>query len=109
MVRLDRITMQGFKSFANRITIPFPSGFNTICGPNGSGKCLSGDALVRMEDGSLIQIKNLENINKKILALNKEGKIVSAEKAKFYKRNVKKMLKIKLHSGKEIKLTPEHP
>ncbi|MBI4168009.1 MAG: chromosome segregation protein SMC [Candidatus Aenigmarchaeota archaeon] len=44
MVRLDRITMQGFKSFANRITIPFPSGFNVICGPNGAGKsnCVDG-------------------------------------------------------------------
>jgi len=46
MVRLDRITMQGFKSFANRITIPFPSGFNTICGPNGSGKSNVIDGLL---------------------------------------------------------------
>ncbi|MCX6815938.1 MAG: chromosome segregation SMC family protein [Candidatus Aenigmarchaeota archaeon] len=45
MVRLDRITMQGFKSFANRITIPFPSGFNVIAGPNGSGKSNVIDAL----------------------------------------------------------------
>lgn len=45
MTRLDRITMQGFKSFAGRITIPFPSGFNVICGPNGSGKSNVIDAL----------------------------------------------------------------
>lgn len=38
MVRFDRITMQGFKSFANKVTIPFQSGFNVIAGPNGSGK-----------------------------------------------------------------------
>jgi len=37
--------MQGFKSFANRITIPFPSGFNCIAGPNGSGKSNIIDAI----------------------------------------------------------------
>jgi len=45
MVRLDRITMQGFKSFANRTTIPFPSGYNIVAGPNGSGKSNVIDAL----------------------------------------------------------------
>lgn len=45
MVRLDRIAMQGFKSFAGRVVIPFPSGFNCICGPNGSGKSNTIDAL----------------------------------------------------------------
>ncbi len=45
MTRLDRITMQGFKSFANRITIPFPAGYNVIAGPNGSGKSNVIDAL----------------------------------------------------------------
>ncbi len=46
MVRLDRITMQGFKSFANRVTIPFPDGFNCVCGPNGSGKSNIIDGLL---------------------------------------------------------------
>src|SRR3989344_7847518 len=46
MVRLDRITMQGFKSFANRVTIPFPSGYNCVCGPNGSGKSNIIDGLM---------------------------------------------------------------
>ncbi|MFH0832851.1 MAG: chromosome segregation SMC family protein [Candidatus Aenigmatarchaeota archaeon] len=45
MVRLDRITMTGFKSFAGKVTIPFPSGFNCICGPNGSGKSNIVDAI----------------------------------------------------------------
>jgi chromosome segregation ATPase len=45
-MRLDRITMQGFKSFATRVTIPFPAGFNCICGPNGSGKSNVIDALL---------------------------------------------------------------
>ena len=45
MVRLDRITMQGFKSFAGKVMIPFPDGFNVIAGPNGSGKSNVIDAL----------------------------------------------------------------
>ena len=45
MVRLDRITMQGFKSFAGRVAVPFPAGFNVVCGPNGSGKSNIVDAL----------------------------------------------------------------
>lgn len=46
MVRIDRIVMQGFKSFANRTVLPFPTGFNAICGPNGSGKSNVLDAIV---------------------------------------------------------------
>ncbi len=45
MVRLERITMQGFKSFAGKVTIPFPAGFNIVCGPNGTGKSNIVDAL----------------------------------------------------------------
>jgi chromosome segregation protein len=37
--------MYGFKSFANKISIPFPEGFNCICGPNGVGKSNIIDAL----------------------------------------------------------------
>ncbi len=35
---ISRITLQGFKSFNRKTTIPFLSGFNIICGPNGTGK-----------------------------------------------------------------------
>lgn len=46
MTRIDRITLQGFKSFADRVSIPFPHGFTVICGPNGSGKSNISDALL---------------------------------------------------------------
>lgn len=45
MVRLERLTVQGFKSFASKITIPFPTGFNIVAGPNGSGKSNVIDAI----------------------------------------------------------------
>ncbi len=65
MVRLDRITMQGFKSFANRITIPFPSGFNCVAGPNGSGKSNIIDALTFVlgtSSARTIRAQKLQNL-----------------------------------------------
>ena len=43
--RITRITLQGFKSFNKKISIPFPSNFTVICGPNGSGKSNIVDAI----------------------------------------------------------------
>ncbi len=45
MVRIDKIEMQGFKSFAKKTLMTFPGGFSTICGPNGSGKSNTADAV----------------------------------------------------------------
>ena len=35
---INRITMQGFKSFNRRVNVPLLRGFNVVCGPNGVGK-----------------------------------------------------------------------
>ncbi len=45
MVKIKKLEMQGFKSFATKTEIPIPSGFNCICGPNGSGKSNVVDAI----------------------------------------------------------------
>lgn len=45
MVRLERIVIQGFKSFKRKTSIPFPPGFSVITGPNGSGKSNIGDSI----------------------------------------------------------------
>jgi chromosome segregation protein len=37
-VRIDKIEMQGFKSFAKKTQLILPSSFSIVCGPNGSGK-----------------------------------------------------------------------
>lgn len=65
MIRLDRITMQGFKSFAGKITIPFPKGFNCICGPNGAGKSNIIDALTFVlgtSSARAIRAQRLQNL-----------------------------------------------
>jgi chromosome segregation protein len=46
MTRINRIVLHGFKSFADKVAIPFPSGFTVICGPNGSGKSNICDAIM---------------------------------------------------------------
>ncbi len=80
-----------------------------ITGKRGSGKCLSGDSLITLEDGSLTPIKDLEGDNQNILSLNDQLKMEKTSKTEFFKRDVEKILKVVLRSGKEIILTPEHP
>jgi chromosome segregation protein len=38
MLTVEKIVIQGFKSFKKKVSIPLPSGFSCITGPNGSGK-----------------------------------------------------------------------
>ena len=80
-----------------------------IAGKRGSGKCLHEDTLITLANGTQIPIKDLENNKEKIISLNEKLKIEQAEKSDFFSRKTNRLLKIKLRSGKEIKLTPEHP
>ncbi len=45
MTKINRISMHGFKSFANKVEIPFEDKFNVVLGPNGAGKSNLGDAI----------------------------------------------------------------
>jgi len=83
-----------------------------IVGKRGSGKCVSGDTLISLDDGSRIPIKDLnkpEYIDRKVLCLDNAFKIKAIHKEEFFKRSVDKLLRIKLRSGKVLKCTPEHP
>jgi len=80
-----------------------------VCGKRGGGKCLHGDTLITLNDGSSVPIKDLESDDRDVLSLNKELKVNTAQKSGFFKRNINELFCIKLRSGKEIKLTPEHP
>ncbi len=80
-----------------------------ICGKRGTGKCLHGDTLITLSDGSVAPIKELAGDTKKVISLDQNLKINSACKTEFFKRKTSKLVKIRLRSGKEVKLTPEHP
>src|SRR3989344_8126006 len=45
MTKINRITIQGFKSFAHKTHVPLEDAYNCILGPNGSGKSNIGDAI----------------------------------------------------------------
>lgn len=42
---MQKIVIQGFKSFKRKVSIPLPTGFSVVTGPNGSGKSNIGDSI----------------------------------------------------------------
>lgn len=90
MVRLERIVLQGFKSFKRKSSLPLPPGFTVITGPNGSGKTNIGDSIsfvLGRSSSRSLRAKKTENLifhgnNKKgssdyanvILYLNNQSK-----------------------------------
>ncbi len=104
------VQMGNYTSLSNKIFLDIAkSHVILISGKRGSGKCLHEDTLISVSDGSIVPIKDLEKNKENILSLNNKLKIETSEKKEFFSRKVNKMLKIRLRSGKEIKLTPEHP
>ena len=57
-----------------------------VCGKRGGGKCLHGDTLITLSDGSQIPVKELDDTDKDILSLNQDLKICSTQKDEFFKR-----------------------
>ncbi|MEK6816405.1 MAG: DUF87 domain-containing protein, partial [Nanoarchaeota archaeon] len=103
------VKMGRIMSLSNYIYLDVAKGHVVyIVGKRGSGKCLHGDTLITLGDGSKVKIKNLENVGKDIFTLD-ENKIRIGRKTGFYKRKVDRIVEVRLKSGKWIKLTPEHP
>ncbi len=130
MTRINKLVLSGFKSFAKHTELVFGEDFNAILGPNGSGKCVTGDTLVQLANGSLIRIDKLVDQklatnaktavddgfiaagdNTRIVCLNTRSlKAVSKPIKAYVKRYApKQLLHIQTRSGREIKTTPYHP
>lgn len=104
------VKMGQYTSLSNKIWMDIArSHVILIAGKRGSGKCLHEDTLITLSNGLQIPIKDLENNKEKVISLNEKLKIECTEKSDFFSRTVNKLIRIKLRSGKEIKLTPEHP
>jgi len=80
-----------------------------ITGKRGTGKCLHGDTLVTLDNGLAVPIKDLERYEQDVCGLDVGLKVRPLHKGAFFKRTTNRMLRITLRSGREIKLTPEHP
>jgi len=120
--------MHGFKSFPKKTELEFTNGINIILGPNGSGKCLTGDSLITLSNGEQKRIDNIVNSRLSNSTITEDGyiipgdgteveclnldtlKIESAKIKSFVKRtSPKKILSIKTRSGRFIKTTKYHP
>ena len=130
MVIIKSLNIKGFKSFANNTELLFGKGFNCVIGPNGSGKCITGDSLVHLEDGSLIKIGNLVEEKLKTNFVNKidDGFVASSDKTKILYLDLKDLkiksknilsyvkrespetlIRIKTRSGRTVTSTKYHP
>ena len=104
------VTMGNYTSLSNNIWMDVArSHVVLVAGKRGSGKCLHCDTVITLADGSQLPIREIENNKERIISLNSQLKIESSEKSDFFSREVQRLFRVTLRSGKEIKLTPEHP
>ncbi len=133
MTRINKLVMNGFKSFGKWTEVPFTNGFNVVLGPNGSGKSCRGDTEVLLADGEIKPIRELveKALNNsqlhfklddgiftcenpegiRVLGLDTETmKIAEKDVSAFIKRRGEKSLfKIITKTGRNVTTTGCHP
>jgi uncharacterized protein len=104
-VKMGRTT-----SLSNRVLLDMiRSHVVFVCGKRGGGKCVSGETHITLANGERVQIKELQTRRDHLLSLDNNFKINGRPNEAFYSRPVQTLLKLRLRTGKEISLTPEHP
>ena len=130
MGHIRRLSAKGFKSFAQKTDLIFGDNYNTVIGPNGSGKCIVGDSQVQLANGEVLSIEEL--IEKKIgtlktieiddgyicqgdgteiICLNTETQKAEIKSIKNYvkRSSPPKLISLTTRSGKSLTCTPYHP
>ena len=130
---LKRLDFVGFKSFAARTSTELLPGIVVVVGPNGSGKCVTGEAQVTLADGRDVTIRDLvdnalatcgplETLDDGFITranpehlqvisldpgtLKLEPRLIAA----FVKRTAPPTLvRVRTRSGREITVTKHHP
>ena len=80
-----------------------------LIGDPGAAKCVPEDIKIPCADGSIKTMGEIKEVTE-INCIDADGKVISQKPAKNWKReSPKRILQIETQSGKEIKLTKEHP
>ena len=79
ITKINKISLQGFKSFRKRVSIPIFSGFNIFCGPNGVGKSNILDAITFVLGGASTKTLRAGRLNELIYHGN--GNVPSSDYA----------------------------
>ncbi|MGH9852710.1 MAG: hypothetical protein ACREBD_22975, partial [Blastocatellia bacterium] len=134
MLRFEKLSLQGFKSFCDPTEVLFDEeGITAVVGPNGCGKCVDGDTMVTLADGRDVMIRELveaalqeaelvEELDDGLLTrANPQGvEILTLNPATlrleprpvsgFVKRTATPyLLRIRTRGGREVTATPYHP
>jgi intein/homing endonuclease len=80
----------------------------TIMGPMKRGKCIAKGSLIPLANGSLIPIEEVKK-GDLIITLNDELKLEHKKVDEFYDNGVKPIFSVTTRSGREVKVTNNHP
>lgn len=126
---VKKISLKNFKSFKQG-NVQLGNSFNCIVGPNGSGKCLRGDAKVFLSNGFSVTIRELveSQISSSSVTIMDDGVCCSGAEVfayslnplslkievkrieKFIKRTApRELFELETGSGKKVVATSYHP
>jgi replicative DNA helicase len=71
-------------------------------------ECVTGDTLVLLVDGRRVPIRDLVDTAPEVLAMSAQGTIVSAKSNRVWRVGRRRLLMIRLASGRSIRATQEH-
>lgn len=111
-MHLKRVEMENFKSFGQRLDVPFLPGFTAITGPNGSGKSNIGDAIMFVLGPSSSKAMRAGNLKDLIYNGGKHGKPAKECKVTLVFDNEDRTMPLdadEVRLTRRVKLSPSDP